>query len=177
MREAMRQMRGLIHIYTGNGKGKTTAAWGLAVRAHGAGFRVCICQFMKARSSGEVRAAARLGNVRVRHYGTGCFIKKAPKRRDRELAAKGLEETRAIIGSRRFDLVVLDEIFVALRLGLVGSPAVVALLKNKPKTVEIVLTGRQCPRALYRYADIVTEMKEVKHPYRTGVKARPGIEY
>lgn len=167
----------LVQIYTGNGKGKTTAALGLALRASGAGLKVCVCQFVKGKLYNEIKALKKLKNVYVYQCGRSCFVNRKPEQADRECASRGLARARKIIMSGRFDVVVLDEINIALDFGLIRPKDIVDMIKNRPDSVELILTGRYCPPVLFRYADLVTEMKEVKHPYRKGVLARRGIEY
>ncbi len=169
-------IRGLVHIYTGNGKGKTTAAFGLAVRASGAGLRVSIQQFIKGRFYNELRAISAIPNITVKQCGNGCFIKGQPKSKDIDCAERGLSASSRDLLSGRFDVVILDEINVAMDLGLLKMRDVIKFLKDKPCGVEVILTGRGCPKALYRYADYVSEVRDVKHPYRRGIKARKGIE-
>lgn len=172
----MRTKKGLVHIYTGNGKGKTTAAFGLAVRASGAGFRVSIQQFIKGKVYNEIKALSNIPRICVKQCGNGCFIMGKPRVTDYECAENGLRDAALDIMSGKFDLVILDEINVAMELGLVKSADVIELIKRKPASVELVLTGRCCPKKLYRYADYVSDIREVKHPYRRGIKARDGIE-
>lgn len=173
----MKLKKGLVQIYTGCGKGKTTASLGLAIRAAGAGLRVYITQFIKGKDYSELCALKKIKNIKVKQCGRGCFITKRPKARDIKCARDGLKSVRKIINSGAYDVVMLDEINVALKLGLVNTKDVIEAIKNKPRTVELVLTGRYCPRALYRHADLVTEMREIKHPYQKGMQARRGIEY
>ena len=169
--------KGLVQIYTGNGKGKTTAALGLALRASGAGLRVCILQFIKKRSYSEIKALRTVKNVKLEQCGRGCFIRGKPGAQDIECARQGLAKAEKAIRSRRFDVVILDEVNIALKLGLVNTRDIVGLVKRKPVSVELVLTGRGCPPSLFKHAQLVTEMREIKHPYQRGLKARPGIEY
>ena len=173
-----RKQKGYIQLYTGAGKGKTTAALGLALRASGAGLRVYIAQFVKGSESGERKALAKLSRaVTIRPFGARSFIKKNPAKIDRTLAAKGLAEVSAIIAAGRHDLVILDEICVALRLGLFSLEPVLEMLKTRPGHVEIILTGRNAPQALIDAADLVTEMREIRHYFQKGVRARRGIEF
>ncbi|MBL7158747.1 MAG: cob(I)yrinic acid a,c-diamide adenosyltransferase [Candidatus Omnitrophica bacterium] len=169
--------KGLIEIYTGCGKGKTTAALGLAIRANGAGLKTCIYQFIKGKSYSELKALKRLSGINVIQCGRGCFIKKQPAKKDIELARGGLERAEKIISSRKYDLVILDEINVALRLGLIDKKDLIRIIKEKPARVELILTGRYCPKSLYKHADLITDMREIKHPYQRGIKARRGIEF
>jgi cob(I)alamin adenosyltransferase len=173
-----RTKKGYIHLYTGDGKGKTTAAFGLALRASGAGLRVYIAQFTKGSDSGEVRALRNYSRaIIIRQFGARSFIKRLPTKNDRILAANGLAEVSAIIAAGRHDIVILDEICVALRLGLVPLEQVLDMLKKRPGHVEIILTGRNAPRALVDAADLVTEMREIRHYFQKGVRARRGIEF
>jgi cob(I)alamin adenosyltransferase len=173
-----RTHKGYIHLYTGDGKGKTTAAFGLALRASGAGLRVYIAQFTKGSDSGEVSALRKYSRaVTIRQFGARSFIKRQPSKIDRTLAAKGLAEVSGIIAAGRHRLVILDEICVALRLGLFPLEQVLDMLKTRPGHVEIILTGRNAPEALIDAADLVTEMREVRHYFKKGVRARKGIEF
>ena len=173
----MKLKKGLVQIYTGNGKGKTTAALGLALRAAGAGLKVYIGQFIKSKAYSEIKTLKKIKNIKVEQYGKGCFIKKRPKKIDIEYAQKGLSKAEKNIVSGKYDVVILDEANIALDLGLIQIKDVFNLIKHKPVSVELVLTGRYCPRKLLKYAALVTEMKDIKHPYKKSVKARLGIEY
>lgn len=166
----------MIQVYTGNGKGKTTAALGLAIRAAGAGFNVYIAQFLKGRLCSEHKALKRLKNVTVEQFGKGCFIKTKPQPADFASAQKGLERVKKIIAGRKFRLIILDEINVALKLKLVSLSSVLDLIKHTPKDIELVLTGRSAPLEITNCADLVSRIKEVKHYYKRGLKARKGIE-
>jgi len=169
--------KGMIQVYTGDGKGKTTAAFGLAIRAKGRGFKVAIVQFMKGVEYGEVISARKLG-IDVYQFGSPEFVDpKKPRDIDFELAEKGLKKAKEIIFSKNYDLVILDEINVAISFGLIDKNDVINILKNKPESVEIVLTGRYAPKELIEIADLVTEMREVKHYFQRGITAREGIEY
>ncbi|MFA5143774.1 MAG: cob(I)yrinic acid a,c-diamide adenosyltransferase [Candidatus Omnitrophota bacterium] len=169
--------RGCIHVYTGNGKGKTTAALGLALRASGAGLKVYIQQFAKSRVCGEIKALSRIKNIKVSQCGNGLFIRGKPAISDIRCAQNGFIDARQKILSGRYDLVILDEINVAMKLGLINIEDVIGMIKNKPGSVELVLTGRGCPPAIKKIADLVTEMREIKHPYRRGIVGRKGVEY
>jgi cob(I)alamin adenosyltransferase len=171
-----RMKKGLVQVYTGDGKGKTTAAFGLALRAAGSGLRISIHQFMKDGASGEVAALKAIQNIVIKCAG-GSLIKGKPTGRDKKLAEACLERAHKDICSGRFDLVILDEINVALKLGLVASGDVLEIIDGKPPHVEIVLTGRYCPQCIVKKADLVSEMREIRHPYRKGLLARKGIEY
>jgi cob(I)alamin adenosyltransferase len=167
----------MIQIYTGDGKGKTTAALGLAMRAVGACKRVYICQFIKGKPYSELSCLKKIKDITVEQCGRGCFIKKTPSRIDIELAQKGFENVKQIIKSRAYDVVILDEINCALEVKLLALADMVALLKSAPRSIEIILTGRNAHPSLVRLADLVSEIREIKHYYRSGVKARKGIEF
>jgi len=169
--------KGYVQVYTGNGKGKTTAAMGLALRAAGSGFKIYIQQFAKDRESGEVKALRKFPNIKVSRCGNGPFIKGRPGIPDVECAMAGWREAQKNILSGYYDLVILDEINVAMKLGLIKTWQVLEIIGKKPQHVEIILTGRDCPAAVRKIADLVTVMKEAKHLYRRGVIARRGIEY
>jgi len=171
-------MKGYIHVYTGNGKGKTTAAFGLALRAVGAGMKVFIGQFVKGKSYNENVAIARhLKNITVKQYGLGCFIVNIPTDDDIKAAEKGLDEMRKIIQKGKYDMVIMDEVNIALYYKLIDIKDLLEIINNTPEHVELVLTGRYAPQELIDKADLVTEMKEIKHYYRKGIEARKGIEY
>lgn len=171
-------MKGLVHVYTGNGKGKTTAAFGLALRSVGAGMKVFIGQFVKGKQYNENMAVARyLKNVTVKQYGLGCFIVNTPTEDDIRAAGKGLGEMRKIIQKGKHDLVIMDEVNIALFYKLIDVNQLIEIIKAKPDHVELVLTGRYAPQEIIDMADLVTEMKEVKHYYQQGIEARDGIEY
>ncbi|WP_256999162.1 cob(I)yrinic acid a,c-diamide adenosyltransferase [Draconibacterium orientale] len=171
-------MKGYVHIYTGNGKGKTTAAFGLALRASGAEKKVFIAQFVKGKPYSEIKAIENyLPEVDLKQYGRGCFIVKEPTDADIEATQHGLNEIAVLVKSERYDLIILDEIFIALHYKLISIEAVIELITNKPANLELVLTGRYAPDEIIELADLVTEMKEVKHYYQKGVQARKGIEF
>jgi len=171
-------MKGYIQVYTGNGKGKTTAALGLALRAAGAGMKVFIAQFVKGQEYSEAIAVREhLPSISIKQYGRDCFIVNAPTQDDIDAARKGLEEVSALISSGEYDMLVLDEANIAIYYNLFSSAELIELLKRKPEPMEIIITGRYaCPEIL-EAADLITEMKEVKHYYMEGVQARKGIEY
>ncbi|MCD4725668.1 MAG: cob(I)yrinic acid a,c-diamide adenosyltransferase [Bacteroidales bacterium] len=171
-------MRGYVHVYTGNGKGKTTAALGLALRASGAGLKVFIGQFIKGQAYSELEVIARdLKNITVKQYGLGCFIVDTPTIEDREAARKGFDEVQQIIKNAKHDLVILDEVNIALYYKLIKVDELITLIREKPQDVELVITGRYAPEEIIEAADLVTEMKEVKHYYQKGIEARKGIEF
>ncbi len=167
---------GLVQVYTGNGKGKTTAALGLAVRAAGRGFSVFIGQFMKGVQYGELAIEKFTdGLVRIHQFGTDSLIHTANEN-DRRLARAGLETCREAVQSGDYDICVLDEVNIAIHMGLLDVKPVVELVKNRPESVELVLTGRYAPQEILDLADLITEMKEIRHPYQKGIPAREGIE-
>jgi cob(I)alamin adenosyltransferase len=167
--------RGLVQVYTGPGKGKTTAAFGLAMRAAGRGLTVKVIQLLKGRESGEVLAARRLG-IDVEQFGTPEWADlKSPSQADRDRAGAALVAAGEALS--RVDLLILDEANVALAAGLLQLDDVLAMLSARPPSVEVVLTGRGAPPGLIDRADLVTEMREVKHPYAAGLAAREGIEF
>ncbi|MEM4704438.1 MAG: cob(I)yrinic acid a,c-diamide adenosyltransferase [Candidatus Bathyarchaeia archaeon] len=171
--------KGLVQVYTGDGKGKTSAAFGLALRAAGRGLRVYIIQFIKGGFDyGELYVVERVPNVVLKAFGRGKFVlAKPPEAEDVRLAEEALSLAREVVLGGEFDVVVLDEVNVAADLGLVEVEDVLGLVRKKPKHVELVLTGRNAPAAFVEVADLVTEMREVKHPFRKGVAARKGIEF
>jgi cob(I)alamin adenosyltransferase len=171
-------MKGYIHVYTGNGKGKTTAALGLALRAAGAGKKVFFAQFVKGKPYAEHESVRKcLPLITIRQYGLDCFIVNKPEQQDIDAARAGLQEVAAVIASEAYDLVVLDEATIALYYGLFSLEELMEVVHSRPESMEIVITGRYAPEALIGSADLVTEMKEVKHYYQDGVQARKGIEY
>ena len=171
-------MKGYIHLYTGNGKGKTTAAFGLALRAVGAGKKVFFAQFVKGKNYSENEAIERLiPGITVKQYGRGCFIVNTPEKEDFEAASAGLDQVDRTIQSGAYDVVVLDEACIAVYYALFTEEALIRILEKRPAGTEIVITGRYATQGLIETADLVTEMKEVKHYYTSGVKARKGIEY
>jgi len=169
--------RGYIQVYTGNGKGKTTAALGLAVRAAGAGLRIFFAQFIKKRKCSEHALLDELRDrITVRQYGRGLIMGRQPSPGDRKAAREGYEEVKDILLSGRYDVVILDEANVAARYGLITAEALLELIMLKPKRVELVITGRYADEKVMRAADLVTEMREIKHYREKGVVARRGIE-
>lgn len=168
---------GYVHVYTGNGKGKTTAAFGLAVRAICAGKKVYIGQFIKGMKYSELDAVKYLPNLVIEQYGRNCFIKNNPTQEDIDLAQNGLKKIENVILSGEYDIVILDEINVAIYYNLVETSQVINIIKKRPENVEIVLTGRYAPKEIIDIADLVTDMQEVRHYYRKGVMAREGIEF
>ncbi len=184
--------RGMVHVYTGAGKGKTTAAMGLAMRAIGQGMRVCVVQFLKGRSwqSGERLTAKRLApELEIHPFGADQWGDRRegeedtpwwqlpPSQEDRRRAREGLAFLRSALAGGRYDVVVADEVLGALRGGLIPLDGVMEIIRDRPPRVELVLTGRAAPAEVVEAADLVTEMKSVKHPYERGVEARRGIDY
>ncbi|WIF95333.1 cob(I)yrinic acid a,c-diamide adenosyltransferase [Caminicella sporogenes] len=168
--------KGYIHVYTGNGKGKTTAAFGLALRAACAGKKVYIGQFVKGMKYSEVKVQEYIPTIEIEQLGRDCFIYREPEKEDIEAARKGLEKCKKIVEKGKYDVVVLDEINIALYFKLFTLEQVLDMLKNKAEHVEVILTGRYAPKEIIDIADLVTEMKEIKHYYTKGVQARKGIE-
>jgi len=170
---------GLIQVYTGNGKGKTTAALGVAFRAAGHRLKVLMIQFLKGGIAyGELKSAKKLAPyLKIIPMGRECFVnKKDPDPIDVRWARKGWELARRSVLGRKYSIVILDEIHVAVAYGLVPLKDLLALMKSKPTDVELVLTGRYAHPEVVRLADLVTEMKEKKHYYRKGIESRVGIE-
>lgn len=172
--------KGLVQIYTGEGKGKTTAALGLALRAVGHGFQVYIIQFMKGKSgSGELKALKRLQpECQIEHFGAQGWVHKGENLEEhiREVRI-AFRRAQEIITSGKWNIVILDEIFNALWFELIPESEVLELLNHKPLHVELVLTGRNASPAFIERADLVTEMVQRKHPFEQGIMARQGIEY
>jgi len=166
-----------LQVYTGDGKGKTTAALGLALRAAGAGLRVFIAQFAKGMPYSELVSLERLADrVTVRQYGRRCFIRGSPTPEDVAAARDGLAEAREVVASGRWDVVILDEANIATHFGLFSVDDLLDVVDLAGGRVEIVVTGRRADPRLLARADLVTEMREVKHYYAEGVPARRGIE-
>jgi len=169
--------KGYIQVYTGNGKGKTTAALGLAVRAAGAGLKTFIAQFIKKMKCSEHALLEELGSrITVRQYGRGLIMGKKPSPADVRAAQAGYEEIKNILLSNEYDVVILDEANVAVHYGLITVQDLLALMALKPKNVELVITGRYADQKVMDAADLVTEMREIKHYHGQGVQARRGIE-
>ncbi len=171
--------KGFIQVYTGNGKGKTTAALGLALRAAGAGSRVFIAQFIKKRRCSEHDIIRnRLSDlITVRQFGKGLILKRKATSTDRNAAQKGLVEIRKAIASGEYNIVILDEANVAVHYNLISLEDLIEIMKEKPQDMELVITGRYADEKVIELADLVTEMKEVRHYREKGTKARRGIEY
>jgi cob(I)alamin adenosyltransferase len=169
---------GCVHVYTGDGKGKTTAALGLALRAAGHGLRTYFGQFLKGQDSGELRALCGHEFIMIEQYGDGGWVASDQARPEqRAQALEGLAAARVAMASGRYDVVVLDEVNVVVALGLLAVEEVLRLLDDRPESVELILTGRGAPAEVIERADLVTEMRAVKHYHERGVQARRGIEY
>lgn len=166
----------MIQVYTGQGKGKTTAALGLALRAAGAGLKVYIAQFIKGKTCSEHRALKKFKNIKIEQFGSGCFVKKISKN-DEKIFKAGMAAVKKALKDKKYDLVIMDEINVALKLGLLDCNELIRILKGVPRKREVILTGRDAPCGILELADLVSEIKEVKHYFRKGVSARKGIEY
>lgn len=167
---------GYIQVYTGNGKGKTTAALGLALRSVCAGNRVFFGQFMKGQNYSELKAPAFLPGLTLEQFGDPEFVTGKPTEKDYENARLGLRRMEEVLVSGTYDMVVFDEINTTLFFGLVDAAEVLAVLDKKPASVEVILTGRYAPQEIQDRADLVTEMREIKHYFNAGVAARVGVE-
>lgn len=171
---------GLIQVYTGNGKGKSTAAFGLALRAAGCGMRVAIVQFMKKGEwYGEIAAFKLLPLVDIFSYGGDKFLRKGdpPDQENIDLALAAMNKARELMADPDIDILILDELNNAVYFDLIREEQALELVKSKPEPLELVITGRNAPESLIDAADLVTEMRELKHPYQHGVQARKGIEF
>jgi len=171
--------KGFVQIYTGNGKGKSTAAIGQAVRAAGFGLKTYIVQFMKEFPYNELISLKHLSEwIAIEQFGGDEFVYKKELPGEEELvkAKKGLQTAREKMLSGEYDLIILDEAIVAIYFKLIETKELVEFIKIKPENVELILTGRYCPEELVELADLVTEMKEVKHYYQKGITSRRGIE-
>ena len=169
-------MKGYIQVYTGNGKGKTTASLGLALRAAGAGLKVFIGQFLKQGDYSEIKALSKLDTVTVEQFGMGKFVRGNPSEEEKKAAALGYARLQEIVAGGDYDMVIVEEGNVAVACGLMTEQDLLALMDKKPDHVELVITGRGAAQAVKDRADLVTEMQEIKHYYKKGVKARVGIE-
>ncbi len=170
-------MKGHIQVYTGNGKGKTTAALGLAVRAAGAGLRVYIAQFVKGMKYSEHETLSKLSDsITVKQYGRRCFVFEDPEEKDIQAAQEGLKELKRIMGAGKYQVIILDEANIATHFNLLSVEDLLDFMRAKPEDVELVITGRMADPRIIEEADLVTEMKEIKHYYHKGIQARNGIE-
>ena len=169
---------GLVIVNTGNGKGKTTAALGVALRAWGRGLKVIVLQFIKHSTAnfGEQRAAQKMG-IEMRAMGDGFTWRSQDLDKTADLAVAHWEDCKEIIASGEYDLIVLDEFTYPMHYGWVDTNEVIEVLKNRPEMQHIIITGRHAPEALVEYADLGSEIQVVKHPYQKGIKAQPGIEF
>lgn len=168
--------KGYVQVYTGNGKGKTTASLGLVLRTICAGNKAFIGQFMKGQDYSELRAPEFLPGLKMEQFGGIEFLDGKPREKDLIDAAKGLARMKEVVESGEYDVIVFDEINTALFFGLLTSDEVISIINLKNDGTEIVLTGRYAPEQIINRADLVTEMKEIKHYYNNGVEAREGIE-
>lgn len=168
---------GYVHVYTGNGKGKTTAALGLALRALGHGMKVYIAQFLKGMDYGELHSLKCFENVTLERFGRPKFIHGKPDEEDVRLAVQGLNRCREVVSSGEYDIVVMDEANIAVFLGLFSVQDLIDVVSRRHERTELIITGRYAPKELIEMADLVTEMVEVKHYYSKGVTARKGIEF
>lgn len=171
-------MKGYVQIYTGNGKGKTTAATGLAVRAAGAGMKVFIGQFIKMGDYSEIKALKERFSdlITLEQFGTGGFIKEKSLPEQIQAAQKGLDRIRKVMASGQYHVIICEEANVAVSLGLLSVDDLLELVESKPENIELVFTGRAADPRLIQAADLVTEMTEIKHYFSKGVEARTGIE-
>jgi cob(I)alamin adenosyltransferase len=168
----------MIQIYTGQGKGKTTASLGLALRSLGAGKKVLLIQFLKDGRSSEIKAIKKIKNFAVKSFGKrGFVIKDHLTKRDFNLAKQGFNFAKKSIQGKKYDLIILDEINVAVDFGLLKKDDLLDLIRINPDKAELVLTGRGAKKEIIKQADLVTEMEEIKHYFRKNIKAREGIEY
>jgi cob(I)alamin adenosyltransferase len=168
---------GYVQVYTGDGKGKTTAALGLIVRAHGADLRVYFCQFLKLGRYSEIKAISEcFRHVKIDQFGCGHFVRGQPTPEDIVKARKGFRKLRAALLGGKYDVVIADEANTAVAIGLIGIEDILKLISEKPCNVELVLTGRNAHKRIIAAADLVTEMREIKHYWRKGVCGRKGIE-
>jgi len=170
-------MKGYVQVYMGDGKGKTTAALGLALRAAGAGMNVYLVQFVKGMKSSEIESLKRMSDhITIRRYGNESFINGKPREEDISAARKGFMEARESMLSGKYQVVILDEANIAAHYNLFSAEELLALIRLKPDDVELVITGRYADPRIIEAADLVTEMKDIKHYYRNGISARDGIE-
>jgi len=169
-------MKGYLQVYTGNGKGKTTAAIGLAIRATGAGKKIYMAQFVKGMRYSEIKTLEKFNNIKIEQFGLKCFIKDKPKPEDIKSAREGLAKAKQQMFSGNYDIVILDEANIAVFFDLFTIDDLLDVIAVKPDNLELIITGRYAHEKLIEIADLVTEMKEIKHYYNDGVNARQGIE-
>ncbi len=169
--------KGYLQVYTGDGKGKTTAAIGLAIRACGAGLKVLFAQFVKGKEYNEIKSLRKFGDcITIKQFGRECFIVRAAEPEDIKIAQQGLKEVEIALETKEYDLVILDEANIALYYKLFSVEQLLSVIAKRGETCEVVVTGRAAPAELIHAADLVTEMREIKHYYNAGVEARDGIE-
>jgi len=166
----------MIQVYTGNGKGKTTAALGLTLRAAGCGLKVYIAQFCKGRQTSELNTLKKIKNIKIEQFGSCCFITKTPTQKDISLARQGLIKVEEAIKSKAYDMIIMDEANLAIKLNLIRLKDILTAIKKIPDSTELILTGRDAHPKIVEIADLVSEVKEKKHYYNKGIKARKGIE-
>lgn len=169
--------KGYIQVYTGNGKGKTTAALGASIRAVCAGKKVFFGQFIKGMEYSELKCVDYLDGLEIKQFGRDCFIENEPSEGDIRCAKAGLAEFKKILVEDEYDMVVMDELNIALFYKLFSLEEVMKVIKSKKENIDLIITGRYAPDELIELADLVTDMQEVKHYYNEGVEARQGIEY
>lgn len=169
-------MTGYVHVYTGNGKGKTTAAFGVALRSGLLGKKVYIGQFLKGMKYSETRISEYIRNIEIEQLGRSCLIDGDPTEEDYEYARQGVDLANKKLSSGEYDLVILDEVTIAIYLGLIKEEDLIKLIENKSDNTEMIITGRYASEKVIEMADLVTEMKEVKHYYEKGVMSREGID-
>lgn len=169
--------KGYIHLYTGNGQGKTTAAFGMALRAVMSGRTVFVGQFVKGMVYNEARCAEFLPGIVIKQFGSDCFIHRRPEEKDVELARAGLNEVADVLHSGDFDVVILDELTIAIYYHLVSEEKVLEVIKDRDPRVEVIITGRYAQQSLIDIADLVSEITEVKHYYQKGVLSRDGFDH
>lgn len=170
-------MKGYIQVYTGNGKGETTAALGLALRAAGAGLTVLVAQFLKQGECSEIAALKAFGDrMTVRQYGCGRFVRGMPSKEEKDSAGHGLNEIRQYVQNGSYDMIIVEEGNVAVSCGLIRESDLLDLMEMKPEGMELVITGRGATERVIQKADLVTEIKDVKHYFKKGVTAQKGIE-
>ena len=168
--------KGYIQIYTGNGKGKTTCALGLSLRAICNGYSVFFGQFLKGQDYSELKAVESLQNFTIRQYGTANFVFNNPSEKDIQMEKEGLSDIKREMLTNNYDIIVMDEVNIAIHKNLITVDDVIDILKLRPENTEMILTGRYAHEKLIEIADLVTEMKEIKHYYTQGVMSRAGIE-
>lgn len=175
--------KGYVHVYTGNGKGKTTAAFGLALRALCSGQNVAVGQFVKSMKYNETKAESLFdgsnpdfGRLHIEQFGRGCFIDSRPEEIDIRMAHDGLDRCTEWLESGEWDIVIIDEVTIATYFNLLKVDEIISVLEKRKENVEVVITGRYAPQELIDYADLVTDMAEIKHYYTQGVLSRDGID-